>query len=166
MMCQRCNKRRASVHITDLADDSKAELHLCDECAEKEGVMLKSQVSLADFLAGLIKAPVTKEMARLAKLKCPECGINYLEFQAKGRFGCPKDYEVFSELVQPLLDKIHGSTVHVGKWPLASGSPADTSARLTALRMKLNAAVEQERYEEAARLRDEIRGIEGGEGGA
>lgn len=162
MVCQRCKKKRASVHVVDVQDEKKSEIHLCDECAQKEGVTLKSQVSLADFLSGLIKTPVTKEMARLAKLKCPKCGINYLEFQSKGRFGCDNDYEVFAKLVGPLLEKIHGASSHVGKEPLAGGAQtSEKSIALTALKKKLATAVDEERYEEAARLRDEIRSLEG-----
>ncbi|MCD6405404.1 MAG: UvrB/UvrC motif-containing protein [Planctomycetes bacterium] len=164
MMCQRCKKKRASVRVTDVA--TKTEIWLCEECAQKEGVTLKSQVSLADFLAGLIKAPVTKEMARLAKLKCPECGITYLEFQSKGRFGCPNDYEVFSKLVEPLLDKIHGSTRHVGKRPAGTPPPADKGASLSALKSALETAVKAERYEDAAKIRDEIRSLKDKESGA
>ncbi|MHC4712164.1 MAG: UvrB/UvrC motif-containing protein [Planctomycetota bacterium] len=161
MVCQRCKKKRASVHVVDVQDEKKGEVHLCDECAQKEGVTLKSQVSLADFLAGLIKAPVTKEMARLAKLKCPRCGINYLEFQSKGRFGCADDYEVFAKLVEPLLQKIHGADRHVGKAPTGAPGSSDASVVLVALKKKLAEAVEQERYEEAAHLRDEILNLEG-----
>lgn len=166
MKCQQCKKRRATVHVTDVSSDAKNEIHLCDECAQKEGVTLKSNVSLADFLAGLIKAPVTKEMARLAKLKCPDCGINYLEFQSKGRLGCPADYEVFAELIGPLLDKIHGSTRHTGKWAAPQGPVADTAALLQGLKKKLAAAVADENYEDAARLRDEIRRMEEPESGS
>ncbi len=164
MMCQRCKKRRASVRVTDVA--TKTEIWLCEECAQKEGVTLKSQVSLADFLAGLIKAPVTKEMTKLANLKCPECGITYLEFQSQGRFGCPNDYKVFAELVEPLLDKIHGSTKHVGKRSAGAPFPADKTASLAALRSALEAAVKAERYEEAAKLRDEIRSLKDKHSGA
>ena len=160
MVCQRCKKNRASVHITQVDDKDSPELHLCDECAQKEGATLKSQVSLADFLAGLVKTPVTKEMSRLAKLKCPNCGISYLDFQSKGRLGCPEDYEVFEDLVEGLLEKIHGATRHVGKTP--SGSPTTTNASviLSSLKKKLTQAIDEERYEDAGGLRDEIRQLE------
>jgi len=161
MMCQRCKKNRATVHITNISDDKAGEMHLCEECAQKEGMTLKSQVSLADFLAGLIKAPATKEMARLAQMKCPNCSMNYLEFQSKGRLGCPEDYDVFSELIEPLLEKIHGASRHVGKSPLSGGFVSEESVKLTLLKRQLAAAVEEERYEDAAALRDEIRQLEG-----
>lgn len=157
MLCQRCKKNEASIHVTDVSEGAKDEIHLCQQCAQKEGVTLKGHVSLADFLSGLIKAPVTKEMARLSKLKCPVCGINYIEFQSKGRLGCPKDYEVFEDLVSDLLEKIHGSTKHVGKTP-QPGITANTAVtELESLKEELAKAIADERYEEAAHLRDRIR---------
>ncbi len=158
MLCQKCKKKQATVHMTDIAGKDKKEVHLCENCAQNQGLTLKGQVSLADFLAGLIKAPVNQEMSRLAKLECPECGINYIEFQSKGRFGCPKDYDVFEKLVDPLIEKIHGANEHVGKAPEAHGDGAE--AHLVALKRHLKAAIEEERYEEAARIRDDIKKAE------
>ena len=166
MMCQRCKKKRATVHVTEVSGKNKGEIHLCDACAQKEGVTLKSQVSLADFLAGLISAPATKEMRKLAQLKCPECGISYLEFQSKGRFGCPKDYDIFAQMVEPLLEKIHGATRHSGKSPRIAPGVSEKSIQLTALKRQLAAAVEEERYEEAADLRDRIRDLEDQDSGS
>lgn len=165
MQCQKCKKKQATVHMTEISSGEKQEIHLCEQCAQEQGLTLKGQVSLADFLAGLIKAPVTQEMARLAKLQCPSCGMSYLEFQSKGRFGCGKDYEVFQKLVEPLLEKVHGSVEHVGKAP-TGGKENAGRARLVALRRKLKGAIDEERYEEAAQIRDEIRKLEGGEGAA
>jgi len=150
--------------MTEIVGEEKKEIHLCDQCAQEQGLTIKGQVSLADFLAGLIKAPVTQEMARLAKLQCPVCGINYVEFQSKGRFGCARDYDVFDKLIEPLLEKIHGATEHVGKAPPLGGD--GVQARLVTLRRKLKSAVDEEKYEEAAGIRDEIRRIEEGESGA
>jgi len=148
--------------MTEISDNEKREIHLCEDCAHEQGLTLKGQVSLADFLAGLMKAPANKEIAKLAKIKCPVCGINYLEFQQKGRFGCPKDYEVFKKLVEPLLEKVHGSVEHVGKAPIAVGAPDTVRVRLAALRKRLAAAVTDENYELAAELRDEIKKLEDG----
>ncbi len=162
MRCQRCKKKDATVHMTEISGGEKSEIHLCEQCSREEGVTLKSQVSLADFLAGLIKAPASKEAAKLASMKCPDCGIDYAEFQSKGRFGCARDYDVFARLVEPLVEKIHGGTEHVGKSPLLSASRESARMRLVSLRKQLKLAVDEENYELAAQLRDEIRKHEGG----
>jgi protein arginine kinase activator len=164
MLCQRCKKKPATVHMTEIQGAEKKEVHLCEDCSQSEGVTLKGQVSLADFLAGLIKTPATREISKLAEMKCPECGITYLDFQAKGRLGCPKDYEVFQKLIEPLVEKIHGSTEHVGKAPAHSLSGDTLRLRLATLRKQLKLAIDNEKYELAAELRDEVRRLEGGSG--
>lgn len=163
MNCQKCKKKQATVHMTEISGEEKKEVHLCEDCAQEQGLTLKGQVSLADFLAGLIKAPASKEAARLARLQCPNCGMNYLEFQSKGRFGCAEDYQVFSKLVEPLMEKIHGATEHVGKSPAPAGAGESRQMRLLTLRKNLKDSIEHENYEEAAEIRDQIRKIEGGE---
>ena len=164
MLCQRCKKKQATVHMTEIEGSEKKEVHLCEDCSRSEGVTLKGQMSLADFLAGLIKAPATREAAKLAEMKCPDCGITYLEFQAKGRLGCGKDYQVFARLLEPLAEKIHGGTQHVGKSPAQSTGAKASRQTLAQLRKELKAAIDAEQYESAARLRDEIQKIEGGGG--
>ena len=93
----------------------------------------------------------------LARLKCPDCGIQYMEFRHQGRLGCPADYEVFRAGLEPILEKIHRATRHVGKVPRYRVRDAARRRELTDLRRELRDAVKAERYEEAARLRDLIR---------
>jgi protein arginine kinase activator len=91
--------------------------------------------------------------------KCPDCGITFEEFKTKGRFGCPRDYEVFKDSIGPLLEKIHGTRRHTGRLPRGAGE-GSRGDRLLRLRRDLQNAVGAENYEEAARLRDEIRRVE------
>ena len=94
--------------------------------------------------------------------KCPHCGITFEEFRAKGRFGCPRDYEVFREALVPLLQKMHGGAQrHVGRLPRGQDEVETTVGdRLLQLRRELHEAITEEKYEDAARLRDEIAEIE------
>jgi len=84
-----------------------------------------------------------------------------MEFRARGRLGCPQCYEVFRASLEPLLEKIHGGTQHVGKAPDES-SAVDRSRerRLLELRRDLQTSVREERYEQAAKLRDELTRLE------
>ena len=83
--------------------------------------------------------------------------------------------------MEPLLERIHGATRHVGKVPAAlrdavaasavaataaPGPTAPGDARLRDLRADLEHAVASEEYERAAALRDAIRKLEddGGSG--
>ena len=99
-------------------------------------------------------------MARLDRQSCPICGITFFEFRNEGRLGCPHDYVRFDAELEPLIVNIHGATKHVGKRPRRAVGDTDWQTDLIRLRRELKEAVEQEHYERASELRDEIRRIE------
>jgi len=155
MLCQSCQKNPATIHFTEIKDDQKRELHICEACANERG-LATSTPGLIDFL----QAPIRPPGPRITE-SCPNCGITFDEFRTKGRFGCPRDYDVFEEALNPLLDKIHQSHQHTGRLPRGrSEVETDTSDNLLRLRHEQQEAVRNENYEEAARLRDEIRALE------
>jgi len=86
--------------------------------------------------------------------------VTFYEFRHAGRLGCPHDYICFHEELEPLIMNIHGATEHVGKRPKQGVHGADYQTRLIQLRREMKEAVEQEDYEQASRLRDEIRRLE------
>ena len=156
MKCQSCDAR-ATVHLTALEKGQKKELHLCQRCAEQQQLVKPLELNLQGILQTLIGqhlGPLTDELARLT---CPQCGIKYMEFRAEGRLGCPNDYEVFRAGLEPLLQRIHRAGRHVGKSPRFAHRNAALQAELLELRRRLHAAVDEEAYEQAARLRDLIR---------
>jgi protein arginine kinase activator len=155
VICQRCKKQPATIHLTEIHQNEKHERHLCEDCAREEGVAIKAQINLQDILSGMVEAHETA--GREANITCPDCGITYAEFRNQGRLGCPHDYEVFAEPLKEVLEKVHGATVHVGKLPRRAGSDTFAQRELLQLRRQLQEAVESEKYEEAARLRDLIR---------
>jgi protein arginine kinase activator len=154
--CQTCNKP-ATVHLTDIVNGHKKEAHLCQECAEKQQLLKHQELNLSAILQTVIGQHIGPMTDELSRLTCPSCGIKYMEFKAGGRLGCPQDYEVFQEALEPLLMKIHRARRHVGKVPPHATKNAARQAELMDLRNRLRQAVELEAYEEAARLRDLIR---------
>lgn len=94
-------------------------------------------------------------------IECPSCGCSKEKFEESGRFGCPECYQVFGPFLSPLLRKMHKGLRHVGKIPRRRVSPEVIEARVKELRAELERMVKFENFEEAARLRDEIRGLEG-----
>jgi protein arginine kinase activator len=153
--CQFCSNP-ATVHLADIVDKQKKELHLCQSCAESHDLVKKDSLNLPAILQSLIGQHLGQETDALARLTCPACGIKYMEFRGQGRLGCPHDYAVFRTGLEPLLLRIHRHTRHIGKFPrriVPPGRPAE----LVELRRLLQTAVETEAYEEAARLRDLLR---------
>jgi protein arginine kinase activator len=147
--CQYCSNP-ATVHLTDIVDKQKKELHLCQSCAEQQQLLQHQELNLPQIIQTLIGPHVGPQ------LTCPACGIKYMEFRAEGRLGCPHDYAVFSECLEPLLQRIHRANHHVGKSPRRPVSEG-RQAEIRELRRQLRAAVDTEAYEEAARLRDLLR---------
>ena len=155
MKCQYCSSP-ATVHLTDIVNKQKKELHLCQACAEQKKLIAKQELNLPAILQTLIGQHVGRPNDELARLTCPQCGIKYMEFRAQGRLGCPHDYLAFQAGLEPLLQRIHRATRHIGKTPRRVVPPL-RPAELVELRRLLQAAVEAEAFEEAARLRDLLR---------
>lgn len=154
--CQLCSNP-ATVHLTDIVNKKKKELHLCQACAEQKQLINKQELNLSAILQTLIGQQVGRPADELARLTCPQCGIKFMEFRAEGRLGCPHDYEVFRVGLEPLLQRIHRSARHIGKVPRNGRRGADVLAELVELRKQLRTAVDAEAYEQAAQLRDVIR---------
>jgi len=162
VVCQRCNQAQATVHITDTIPE-KRERHLCEDCAEKEGVIIKQKHHttneiLQQFIKHKVGAAVAGELESLA---CPQCGTTLRDFQTNGQLGCPHDYVVFQNFLMPLIERAHeGATHHVGKVPQTAETLVKRQTGIMRLRRELQEAIEQENYERAARVRDQIRDME------
>jgi protein arginine kinase activator len=142
--------------LTDIVQGKKKETHLCQGCAKGQHLVQNEELNLPEILQTLIGQHVGPQADELARLACPTCGIRYMEFRARGRLGCPHDYAVFRNGLEPLLQRIHRSSRHVGKSPRHGTSP-ERHAELVELRRQLSEAVTAEAYEVAARLRDLLR---------
>ena len=156
MKCQFCSNP-ATVHLTDIVEGQKKELHLCHGCAESKQLLKQQELNLPAILQTLIGQHVGARTDELARLTCPACGIKYMEFRAQGRLGCPHDYHVFRNGLEPLMSRLHRSARHVGKMPRRGTPDPVRQAETMELRRQLQAAIQDERYEEAARLRDLLR---------
>lgn len=161
MLCDQCKKREAVVHITKIENGRRTELHLCAACARKQG----NFADYADF--NIINNDFFRKMAAPdyadqtgEELRCASCGMTYSEFNRLGKFGCPDCYGAFQEEILPLVRRIHGHTKHVGKVPNRGTGVFRTANQIKRLRQHLKKLVADERYEEAAKVRDEIRALE------
>jgi protein arginine kinase activator len=155
--CQFCSSNEATVHLTNIVENHKQELHLCSACAESQKLIKKQELNLSFILQNVLGQQLGSQNDELARLTCPGCGIKYMEFRAQGRLGCPHDYNVFHNGLIPLLRRIHRSVHHVGKVPRHGPPDPDQQAEIMDLRRRLHQAVDAEAYEEAAQLRDLLR---------
>jgi protein arginine kinase activator len=161
LACQQCKKQPATVHLTDIVQGEKRERHLCEACAQEEGVVPKVQqhVPLNELITGLVMNKAA--IQQLTELSCQHCKMTFVEFRNGGLLGCPADYDAFEKALVPLIERAHeGASHHIGKVPRRLGTPRNAENDLVRLRRELTQAVSGEQYEAAARLRDQIRTLE------
>ena len=188
-ICEKCNKQ-ATVHLTEISNGKRSEVHLCDGCAQEAGYVQQSHTPINELLNQFLKAHA--QVSEPQALRCSDCGMTWQEFKDTSLLGCPKDYEVFESQLKGVIEQAQqGATHHTGKSPkvataahqtggavgsagaeTASGAnqaegtspPADPvklrQAELARLRNELAQAVQAESYEQAAQLRDQIKALE------
>ena len=160
MVCDICGKRQATVHLTEIINDQMTKLHLCEECAKEKGAEMEEHFGLANLLAGLADMGQPLQTAKEKKLKCPSCGLTYEDFKRLGKLGCGRCYDTFKAYLVPLFKRIHGSDTHIsGKAPRSKRGRVSKAKKVNVeeLKKRLQRAVELEEFEEAAKLRDEIK---------
>ena len=83
--------------------------------------------------------------------------MNYGDFAKNGRLGCAGCYASFQKPLATVIKQVQRSCCHVGKKP--SRIPKETRSvhDLRQLQEKLRKSIQEEAFEEAARLRDEIK---------
>jgi protein arginine kinase activator len=121
---------------------------------------MEEHFGLGELLSGLTEFGEGMGMPQETKLKCPNCGLTYGDFRKRGRLGCSECYTAFQAKLVPLLKRIHGSDHHTGKIPVKAPTKVRAVSKLQELRIKMRKAIETEAFEEAAKLRDEIKKLE------
>ena len=180
MLCQNCGKNEATMYFRQTINGQTKEMHLCPDCANQLGIQntfaQNFQSAFAEPLGSWFDndpffshpfqsfrgapSPHTPQMG--SGRRCPTCGMTESELQRTGRVGCADCYKTFEDILTPYIRKLQGATAHVGQAPKTAENPAQPVENpVDSLKAKLSEAVKQENYEEAARLRDEIRRLEG-----
>ena len=161
MQCDVCHQNSATVFLTQILKGELQKVNLCEDCSKAKGVTDPTGFALAEMLWGLGTTD-TSEIAR--ERTCPACKLSQSIFRKSGRLGCSVCYKTFRESINHLLKAMHKGVQHVGKTPAnwhapdpIGSEPRPPANRLGALQQSLKCAVDGEQYEEAARIRDEIK---------
>ena len=166
MKCDNCKQNEATFFYEENVNGKVRSLHLCPDCAAKmkgehpftDGFALPSldplQQSLFGGLFGF--SPMIKE----TKKTCPGCNAAWSDLRKAGKAFCPECYATFGEELAPTLRSLHGNVTHTGRAPADRREARAKQDRLTSLKAQLSAAIAEEKFEEAAKLRDEIRQME------
>jgi protein arginine kinase activator len=157
MQCCVCKEREAKVHLTQIVGEKMQKVDLCEECAKQKGVNDPAGFSLADLLLGLGASQEMEQAVGSSDLKCPHCGFTQADFKKAGRLGCSECYVTFADGLEGLLKSMHKGIKHIGKVPQSLQQSRDLSDKLKSLQKKLDKAVAEEDFEQAAQVRDEIK---------
>ncbi len=160
MKCELCSKKDAVVHFKHVADGEVRELNICEDCAAKNGLSIQPPDLLADFLTGKVEKPKLAEAVAESVRQCVVCGMKDTDFSNTSRLGCGDCYEVFEKDIEDIVAGTQQGNRHIGRFPKGLNSAEDV-ARLKGM---LDEAVAVQNFEEAARIRDMIAGMGGGEG--
>lgn len=165
MMCEECGIRPAKFHLMTITNDERTERNLCPVCMAK----YQKQLPGIDFsnLAGILNNILLNHSGEarepedegLGELACDQCGMTYAEFQKCGMLGCANCYKTFKAPLDALLQRIHGNTQHAGRIPGSVRSGVSIRMNIDRLKQRLQKAIADEEYEQAAKLRDSIRAL-------
>jgi protein arginine kinase activator len=151
LKCDLCGKP-ATVHLTQIVNNKMHKVDLCEECAQAKGVTDPSGFSLADLL---LKASLNPE-PQAEGVRCEQCGATQAisrsravsaarpatrrsrHHRAHARATCTRARSTWARCPQRALER------------------KSLYDRLTHLEGELDEAIKAERYEDAARFRDEI----------
>lgn len=166
MLCEKCQKNQATVFYEENINGNKRSYSLCAECAaalEKEGALSLGHdlfsIPSVGFHDGLFGG-LFGQIAPTQKKVCPTCGASFSDLRQNGKVGCAECYTVFSDELRDTIRSIHGNVKHAGRAPSRNRKDREKKNRLADLKKQLKAAIDEENFELAVSLRDEIRALE------
>ena len=164
MLCERCHQKLATIHMQQIVNGIKTEIHICHECSAKMNTPVSMEALFNGLLGSFLHMANEKQPQQkmnLVQEPCKTCGMTYSDFKnTGGKLGCADCYKYFSHELESILKNIQASTHHEGKYPQKFGQNMFQKREASRLRELMQEAIEKENFEEAARLRDEVRSIE------
>jgi len=164
MLCERCHQKQATVHMSQIVNGSKTEMHLCQDCSTQMEMPITIEALFNGLLGSLLSMTAEKQLDEPCPHHfepCPTCGMTYEGFKnGGGKLGCAACYKVFLRELEAILKSVQGSIRHEGKFPQCFGSSMFQAREVDRLRGLMRKAISDENFEEAARLRDALKTME------
>ena len=110
MLCDLCNKNRATVHLTEIVKGKVMELHICQKCSQLKADEIKLKLDASGQINDAdLSISIENEGERLY---CSFCGLKFSDFKKDGRLGCAHCYTVFKAQLMPIIRRMHGRSRH------------------------------------------------------
>lgn len=156
MKCQSCGKKEATVRYKENINGKKQEIYLCENCADKMGF-----VNFSDLFSPMFVS-IPEFFAKPEEKKCKKCGYTLEDYSKTGMFGCEECYNTFEETLDELFLKLHGKNRHiVQNKKLTKTKEEKLSEKIEDLKAEIQKLISEEKYEEAAVIRDKIKKLQG-----
>ncbi|CDZ79795.1 hypothetical protein BN1013_00293 [Candidatus Rubidus massiliensis] len=155
--CGEC-KKTVMIRYTEIVGNSITHTSMCGDCPQLE-----------KRLHGLTPAERASKLQG-GVIACGECGTTLDALKMGTPLGCKNCYEVFGEIILSELDSLDKLTqrisvgkknttpIHIGRAP-GEIQEINPSMRILALNEALKETLKREDYEQAAKLRDEIKAL-------
>ncbi len=160
MKCDMCGMRAVEIRVKQMIGKKSREVKLCGSCADELGIETRRKdipPDVNDIVSGVLSpVGVFGEVVD----QCPECGTTIRDLRRTGQVGCPACYGAFKTHIAGLLRRTRATPHHRGKVPERLATFKTIFVDKQALRTRLTEALSGEKYEEAAKIRDELRGLE------
>lgn len=187
MLCQNCGKHEVNFKYTQIVNGVKKEIALCDKCAKElglESLDFSMPINFSSFFTDFFQDAENflPSFAKVNELECGKCGMTFDDFVNHGEVGCGNCYITFADRISPVLKNLHGSSRHIGRGyresideleynkkkfetsqkqkPSKAKEKTEKEVKLEKLKKDLEKAIKDERYEDAAKFRDEIKKLE------
>ncbi len=160
MNCDRCGKPSV-YHSTLIVNGVSQTTNLCRDCAIKEGVFNASPADIFDEL--FMPFADILPFEQVENIVCPVCKTSLREFKQTRKLGCPNCYEVFKDEISKIVKRIAPFTTHKQeptKKVRTNKKVQSKQEKIEELRLKMADAVKEERYEDAAKLKKQIKALE------
>lgn len=165
MKCQICNERDAAIIVAMNNGKEEQSVYVCHQCIHNMGLDLRKSIS-QHIIEQIFNASKAETVA------CKNCGKTIDEFKKTLRYGCSKCHLYFDEQ----KDKEHSENMNSinralqqdkenrakleAYFSVSNVKNASQLKMILITKKMLSNAIENENYEEAAKLRDKLRKLE------
>ena len=170
MLCQNCKKNEATTHIKRVLNGEATESHLCHTCAQSLGYTNffdDFSFNMPSLFAGLFNDTLPAIGTAYTE-RCEKCGSSFDDIVKSGYVGCAECYEKFYDKLLPSIQRIHGKARHSGKKPAVTAVKEEVKPKekskdeiIADYEKDMQKAVNEQNFEQAAIIRDEIKKLKG-----
>ena len=153
-----------------------------------EGLEFSMPINFSSFFSDFFNdtEELLPNFAKTHLLQCDKCGTTFEDFINDGEFGCSNCYITFADRISPVLKNLHGSNKHIGrgykesideleynkkkfessqknkekKEGKVAKKESNEEIKLKQLQKDLQKAIREEKYEDAAKIRDDIKELQ------